>query len=67
MPKLQKKEEDNNLLKLRLKKNNTSLRTSIPSDFVKEKNLRDEDILFIPKDQIKIGRLKMEIVEWLII
>ena len=63
MPKIQKKEEDNNLLKLRLKKNNTSLRTSIPNDFVKERNLKDEDIIFIPKDQIRIGRLKMEMIE----
>lgn len=63
MPKILKKIRDNNILELHLKRNNTSLRTSIPIDYIKEKNLKDEDILLIPKNQVKIGRLKMEVVE----
>lgn len=62
MPKIQRKEEDKDILILKLKRNNTSLRTSIPNDFIKEKNLKDEDRLIIPKNQIKIGKIKMEII-----
>jgi len=56
------KNEDNNLI-LQLIISGGSLRTTIPADFVRDKKLRDKDILLINKNNIKIGKAKIEVIE----
>lgn len=52
------KNEDNSLI-LQLILSGSSLRTTIPASFVKEKKLKERDILFINKNDIKIKKIEL--------
>ena len=54
------KNEDNNLI-LQLILSGSSLRATIPSWFVKERKLKERDLLIINKNYIQNGKSKIEV------
>ena len=56
-------QKESNLLILHCISSGGSLRTTIPYDFVKQKKLRDRDVLVIDKSNVKIGKYKLELGE----
>ena len=54
------KNEDNSLI-LQLILSGSSLRATIPAPFVKEKKLKERDLLIINKNAIRIGNTKVEV------
>lgn len=61
MPKIYREKNDTRLILEMMDNNGKSLRTTIPKEFVKRRNLKEHDLLIIEDKDIKTGKMKIEV------